>query len=93
MSESEEATTVEPGKFLLNMGDTQYDLNVIGKALGFARDFVIGEDVKNAAKNLSDCRFSPLAVAIEEALELLRDLFDKHAVKTDAELAEPADQS
>lgn len=83
-------------KFLLNMGDgDEYDLNIVGRALGFARDFAVSHDVMNAAKNMSsECKTSPLVDAIEDAISLLQNLFQKYAqeLPTD-ESASPASDS
>lgn len=81
---------IEEPRILLTIGDVTYDIAVIAKAIGYARDMAIAQDINNAAKNMADARFSPLTTALDEASDLLKEIFTVHG-QPEQNNAEPAD--
>lgn len=68
----------EVATFALEVAGHRYDFSPVFKALGFSHDYVAAEDLRNAAKNTADPKLSPLCLVIEEAIELLLEIRDKH---------------
>lgn len=79
--------------FELNLGDCVYDLNVLVHALSFAHDYVATEDIRNAAKNIAEPKLSPLTLRIEEALEMLQQMRERHGTPIPEGEGNPDDPS
>lgn len=91
MSETKtETPTAEEGQFILTIGERTYDINVIGKAVAYARDFVLAEDIKNAAKNIGVLKPSQLSELLDQALALLQEIYSLSLPATVESTAEDA---
>lgn len=93
MSETNtEQPTQEEDQLLLNIGDRSFDFVVLAKAIAYAKDFVLAEDVKNAAKNIGALKPSPLSEALDEAFAMVQEIFAQSAAvaSIDGEVVEDA---